>query len=276
MRLFWFLKKIGAITTPDEVIEKYFQIKKESVKKAPTDISNIIVGKDFKDFHIFLGLGKRHFPNIIVGKYSTVGATKLKTYSVKDSYEITCFQKNMAGAELGHALSQAKDKIDILEISLDIIEQNYLSSLITALENNKQLKLRILALDPDGYFAQKRAEQLGLAIANYRNELHGRIQSIIGKLSKFGGQFSLRIYDDSPTKIIFIIDNYVYICTVTRNVRSREELCTFKLEKRAADVKGFLLFHFDAIFDAIWSNARDYQRHILSEKYLEVEKQENT
>lgn len=38
MRLLWFLKKVGAITTPDEVIEKYLQIKeikrRESVKES--------------------------------------------------------------------------------------------------------------------------------------------------------------------------------------------------------------------------------------------------
>ncbi|MFZ3169742.1 MAG: hypothetical protein WA130_19175 [Candidatus Methanoperedens sp.] len=116
------------------------------------------------------------------------------------------------------------------------------------------MKLRILTLDPDSYFAQKRAEQLGLAVAHYRYELHESIQLILKELSGYGDKFSLRIYEDFPTQITYIIDDHVYSCTVARNYRSRE-LCTFKLSKNATGVERSFFFH----FNSVWSNSREYK-----------------
>lgn len=113
--------------------------------------------------------------------------------------------------------------------------------------------MRVLTLDPDSYFTKIRADQLGLATVHFRNELHKSIRTVIERLSEFKEQFSLRIYDDFPTQITFIIDDFVYTCTVAKNVRSRE-LCTFRLQKLAAGVERSFLFH----FESIWSNARIY------------------
>lgn len=185
--------------------------------------------------------------------WNAIEYLQYKTYSIKDAYDVKCFQ-NRRAADLNKAFQNATKKVDILQTNLDIIEkEGYLKSLEEALEKNEQLKLRILTLDPDSYFTQKRAEQLGLAVSNYRSELEDSMNNIIRTFFKYiaRGQFSLRIYDDFPTQITFVIDDFVYTCTVARNVRSRE-LCTFRLEKFAAGVERSFLFH----FDAIWSNAR--------------------
>lgn len=181
-----------------------------------------------------------------------VEISQSRTYSIKDAYGIECFQ-NRKTADLFNAFRNAKERIDILQTNLATIEKNYLESLTYALDHNEDLKLRVLTLDPDSYFTKMRADQLGLATVRFRNELHKSIGSVIKCLSGFEEKFSLRIYDDFPTQITFIIDDFVYTCTVAKNVRSRE-LCTFKLQKFAAGVERSFLFH----FESIWSNARVY------------------
>jgi len=230
-------------------------ISQENNSPYPIDISNMTItkysAKDDDDFEIL----SQKLAGLVE---KAIDFIKIRTYSIKDAYEVKCYQ-NRKAADLNAAFRKAIIKISILQTNLDTMEkENYLDSLEYALQNNKQLGLRILTLDPDSYFAQKRAEQIGLAIAHYRNELHASIQSVIDRLSKFGGQFSLRIYDDFPTQITYIIDDFVYPCTVARNMRSRE-LCTFMLDRFAAGVERSFLFH----FDAIWANAKAYEAHTL-------------
>lgn len=220
----------------------------------PIDISNLTITKYFIEDDASFEVLSQKLAGLIE---KAIEIIESKIYSIKDSYEVTCFQ-NRKMADLGNAFQKAKNKIDILQTNLDTIEKEYLAPLIHALEQNKQIKLRILTLDPESYFAQKRAEQLGLAITHYRSDLHKSIRSIINQLSKFSGQFAIRIYDDFPTQITFIIDDFVYTCTVARSVRSRD-LCTFMLEKFTAGVERSFLFH----FDIIWSNAREYMVHTL-------------
>lgn len=220
----------------------------------PIDISNMIISKYSTDDDDAFEILSQNLASSIE---RAIESTQNKVYSIKDSYDVKCFQ-NRYVAHLNNAFLKAKNKIDILQTNLETIEKENLDSLTYALEHNKDLKLRILTLDPESYFAQKRAEQLGRASVHYRDVLHKSIRSLSSKLSKFGEQFSLRIYEDFPTQITFMIDDHIYSCTVARNIKSRE-LCTFMLEKYLAGVERSFIFH----FDAIWVNSREYMIHTL-------------
>lgn len=134
------------------------------------------------------------------------------------------------------------------------------------MENHPELELRVLALDPDSFFAQARARQLGVAIAHYRHKLHDNIRKMIEKFQDKSGRFSLQVYDDFPTQISFAVDSKIYSCTVARNARARD-LCTFKLSKYDAGVERSFGFH----FEALWSNSHYYQAHTLQNEIKSIQ-----
>src|SRR6185436_8301081 len=103
-----------------------------------------------------------------------------------------------------------------------------LIKLSKAIDRSSTLSVRVLTLNPDSSFVNNRAAQLGVPIGQYREELHESIRRLLSSLEKYGERITLRIYDDFPTQITFMVDDAIYSCSIARAHRSRK-LCTFKL-----------------------------------------------
>lgn len=235
----------------------------------PVDIAHLIVEKyEYKDSSLELLSQKLSILiTNTIGKLNIIEKIDEATeQAVHDEYEIKCYA-NRKAANLNKALREAEKTIDILETNLYTIANIYLNDIKIALEKNKNLRLQILTLNPESFFTQKRAEQLGLEISHYRFELHESIKTIIDELSIFGGQFSLKIYDDFPSQITFMVDKDVYNCTVARSGKSRD-LCTFKLNKFAGGVERSFIFH----FNLIWQMSQPYLSHTLR-TFLQIPKE---
>jgi hypothetical protein len=75
--------------------------------------------------------------------------------------------------------------------------------------NKSTFSVSFLALDPESYFAAIRAQQLGIDASEFRSELHNALLQLYERLGKYP-EVEIRLYDDFPTQICFIIDEDIY------------------------------------------------------------------
>jgi hypothetical protein len=175
-----------------------------------------------------------------------IDAVQAKRTSAKPAYEIICF-KDRKSADLGAAIDKAEETIAILETNVSTVADTYLPALRTALDQSEDLTVRVLTLDPDSSFVNNRAIQLGVPVGQYRVELHDSIQRLMTELKPYGRRFTLRIYDDFPTQITFLVDDAIYSCSISRGNRSRK-LCTFKIHTYDPGAERTFQFHFEAVW----------------------------
>jgi len=171
------------------------------------------------------------------------------------SYEVICF-KDRDSSDLGNKISEAMNQIAILETNVSTVLKTYLEQLKKALNKNKGLSIRILTLDPDSSFVNNRAAQLGVPVGQYREELHDSIRSLLTALQEYGDRINLKIYNDFPTQITFMVDDAIYSCSIARSNRSRK-LCTFKLHQFNTGAERTFQFH----FEAVWGFGEAYVFH---------------
>ena len=184
------------------------------------------------------------FLEIAIGR--AIETNQAERLSTRPAYDVRCF-KDREASDLGRAIGEANDRIDILETNVSTVSDTYVSELQRALTKNKRLTVRVLTLDPDSSFVNNRAGQLGAPIGQYREELHDSIQRLLTQLEPFGERITVRIYDDFPTQITFIVDDAVFSCSIARASRSRH-LCTFRVHTYDPGAERTFQFHFEAVW----------------------------
>ncbi len=115
-----------------------------------------------------------------------------------------------------------------------------------ARNNNRSLEVALLSLDPDSNFAAARAKQLGINVYKFRNELHTALRTLRECFGRYPN-VEIRIYDDFPTQICFIIDSIVYNCTVTKHQQSRNN-CLFKFDSKHPSLFMSFVSHFTSVW----------------------------
>jgi hypothetical protein len=152
-------------------------------------------------------------------------------------------------AEIRERIHNSKEKIDILQTNLSIIQANYIPDIIKALEKNKDLSIRMLTLNPQSIFVNFRGEQLEFKdkIDLYRGELETNLKTVAFQLKKFGNRVQIKLYDDFPTQIVFFFDDDVLVGVVSNTGRSRENI-SFLLSKGTPGVDKSFIEHFDKIW----------------------------
>lgn len=175
-----------------------------------------------------------------------IEAIVTKRASTKPAYDVRCF-KDREASNLGKAIASAKDHIEILETNVSTVVDAYIKELNRALKRSNRLTVRVLTLDPDSSFVNNRADQLGVPVGQYREELHDAIRRLLIELEPFGDRITLRIYDDFPTQITFMADDEIFSCSIARSNRSRK-LCTFNLHSYDPGAERTYLFHFEAVW----------------------------
>lgn len=180
---------------------------------------------------------------------------KKESRILSTSYPVGCYSdRKIAGID--RCIEAARREINILQTNLETVI-GYIVSIKKAIESARKeggkIRVRILTLDPDSYFAEFRAKQLTVEVATYRQELHKHIKAFFKVLGTYP-EVEIRIYDDFPTQIVFMADDNVFDCTVARGFKSRE-LCSFKTNLKNLGAERSFLFH----FTSLWTIARTFQ-----------------
>lgn len=178
-----------------------------------------------------------------------------KTHIVKPSFEVKCYV-NRDEANLKAVFAGAERDIKILQSNLTTVVSEYVDSIKTALDKKPGLRVSFLALDPESYFAAVRARQLGHEVSEFRDELHSALYDLY-KTFRNNETVEIRVYDDFPTQISFIVDNTIYNGVVSKYQQSRNN-CIFKLN----DIYPTLHTSFVLHFTSVW---RD---QVTTRKYL--------
>ena len=149
---------------------------------------------------------------------------------------------------IDHMICDSNIEICLLQTNLETINANHLSSLIDALKRN--VKLRILTLDPQSRYVNERALQLGYTnktIKVYRNGLQNAIENTEARLSSFKN-WQIRLYNDFPTQLTYIFDDRILVSIMSRTGRSRNN-CTFILPtSRLTGPKHTFIDHFEDLW----------------------------
>lgn len=167
--------------------------------------------------------------------------------------------ENREKANLRSAFSSARKEIKIIQTNLSTVVSEYSNAIETALKmarnNNRNLEVSLLSLDPDSNFTSARAKQLGMDVYKFRNELHTALRTLRERFRKYKN-VEIRIYDDFPTQICFIVDSIIYNCTVTKHQQSRHN-CLFKFDSKHPALFTSFVSH----FNSVWidkNTTRDY------------------
>jgi hypothetical protein len=183
---------------------------------------------------------------------SHIGHTRIG----RTKYKVTAYSEREI-CKLERLISLAKKRVDILVTNLDwLVNQGPFE-----LENTQQehpfrkaisngAEIRIVAMDPEAIIAEYRAKQLGKGadVPGYREILRESIKKVYNAFRK-DSKFNLRIYNELPLQITFIIDDIVITGIIVRGRKSRE-LIHIEFHKGSEGVVESFLNHFESLFNA--------------------------
>ena len=168
-----------------------------------------------------------------------------KTKIANDNFYVKCFS-NRDNAQLAAKFLEAKNEIKILQTNMSTVVKNYIEPIQSALKRNSSLEVSFLALDPESYFAAVRANQLGKDVSEFRNDLRNALLKLHGAF-KDNEKVEIRIYDDFPTQICYIIDETIYNCVVSKYQPSRNN-CVFMLNDEYPSLHTSFVLHFTSVW----------------------------
>lgn len=173
-------------------------------------------------------------------------------------FDVTCI-KNRQHAGLAKQFAKAKSEIRIIQTNMSTVVREYLEGIEEAIKNSQTSKstfnVSFLALDPESYFTAIRAEQLGVDVSEFRSELHNALLRLHEHLGKYP-EVEIRLYDDFPTQICFIIDEEIYNCVVSKYQQSRNN-CLFKLDSQYPVLHTSFVLH----FTSVWRDTKTTKRY---------------
>lgn len=144
----------------------------------------------------------------------------------------------------------AKSHIDVLQTNLTVLQQDFIEDLVKAMEQQDNLRLRILTLDPQSVFVNYRAKQLDeTEVKNFRTELQGALDAVYFSLRRFDRRVKIKTYDDFPSQIAFFFNQEILACVVSATGRSRDN-CAFILPSDFPGAKRSFIDH----FSHLWSS----------------------
>jgi hypothetical protein len=178
-----------------------------------------------------------------------------KNIIVKDVFDVECISSRDK-AKLDTVFSKAKKEIKVLQTNMATVVKNYCEYIQSALDANPDLEVNFLALDPESYFAAVRANQLGKDVSEFRNDLRNALLRLHDAF-KHEERVEIRIYDDFPTQICFIIDGTIYNCVVSKYQPSRNN-CVFRLSDTYPSLHTSFMLH----FTSVWRDNKTTRKYI--------------
>ena len=202
-------------------------------KKLPSNLKGSIVteydtekDKELKDFSHRLA---KQFSKTIKEEVLTTVRGQFQAEVFSERYKIN----------IPLLIENASRRIYILTTNLNYTFTSLRESIQSAInENDGNLKIELLTMDPESDVANARAMQLGRPIRQYRDELRSSLDNM---RNEFGSSPSVEIitYRSLPTQMTFIIDDTVVTAIVSLGHQSREGI-HLVLAKTPEGVEPFL------------------------------------
>lgn len=242
------------------VLTKHIDVgeKAEKLIKLKTKLQSTHIVSHFTTEDDLSARVSRDLSNLINKKFSERLAIKEEEI---DKFKVQ-YIKNREAANLHEAFANAQKRIRIIQTNLSTVVSEYLTSIESAIINAKNkgvdLEVSLLTLDPESYFASMRAKQLRKNVQQFRNDMHTALQSICKKLGCYSN-VDIRIYDDFPIQICFMIDDDIYHCIVSKERQSRDN-CLFKFSSQHP----VLFESFVSHFTSVWGDAKPANSYITT------------
>jgi len=180
---------------------------------------------------------------------------KLVAVEQKSIYSIKAFE-NRNISDLIVKIKCATDRIEILTTNLtSFINANLHEIVRERLTEIKGLRVRILTLDPESEFASKRARQMGASTRSFREELKSSLEKASNTLNSFPDRCQISLYDEFPTQMTYIVDDNVYVNTISANQYARNNV-VFKLKSSNPGVSKSIIGH----YDTVWGRSSVFHR----------------
>lgn len=178
-----------------------------------------------------------------------MGTSFISPEAGKEGFNVECME-NRAEANLNTSILDANERIKIIQTNMSTVVKDYIDDLERAIIDSEgrsgNFEVSLLTLDPESYFSAMRAKQLGVDVHGFRKEMRDALEVLRERLGKYPC-VSIRIYDDFPTQVCFIIDDIIYNCTVTKHQQSRYN-CVFKLDSRQPALFKSFVQHFTSVW----------------------------
>lgn len=185
-----------------------------------------------------------------------------------DFFQVDCF--NSRDIKMIHEQIMKSFKcIHILQTNLETINTNHVAKIREQMKNRKELRLRLLTLDPQCTYVNERAKQLGRVggdIGVYRSLLNISLEEAKVQLRDFEDRLMIKIYDDFPTQMTYRFDNRLLVCTVSRITKSRLN-CSFLIDDvQKKGVQQSFIDHFREIWNS--DNTRTIFGNLPDDEFL--------
>lgn len=186
---------------------------------------------------------------------------RLGTDDVTD--EIVALHKGRYAIDFNQYFESATDNIDILVTNLQTV-QMYAGVLLAKAESG--VNVRILALNPTHSFLSNRFPEIGLrAGEQFREEIISSLRSFcLARDTRLAPDqqlyFSLRLYNNPPTIMIFRRDDRLILAFILRQGRSRDQLHIEFLCTKGSGYSSLPAKHADAFvkhFETIWTESKN-------------------
>lgn len=182
----------------------------------------------------------------LIATYVRQAIQLVNAQTITDKYEVTCY-RNRAVILLGERFRNASRRIDILTTNVKYFAESLSSDIKAALDAHSNLTVRVLTLAPESSIAARRATQLNLDTYRYRTELRESIGLLLKEFRDYEDRFQLRLYDDLPTQMTFIIDDTIITSVVSVTTRSRQNL-HFELHASGVGALESFIYHFETVW----------------------------
>ena len=177
-------------------------------------------------------------------------------FAEPSEHEYAIYYPTSELVNLGNYFRAARHRIDILTTELTVLTgvrepRNYLEEIESALNRAAELRVRLLVLSPQSNFVTMRGNQLGYAgrVRVYRHEHTTALDIVRSTAIKYRDRFQVRLFDELPSQISYIIDNRIFFSTIAHGIGSRGSV-TFELLATLPGAYQTFIVHFLRIWDS--------------------------
>jgi hypothetical protein len=173
----------------------------------------------------------------------------------KTTYTVRAFS-NRAISDMMDRTKKAEEIIEVLTTNLNsFVDSGFAAIVKERLKSQKNLKVRILTLDPESDFAAHRARQLIKSTRYFREELRLSLERTSKMYFDFPGQCNIATFDEFPPQISFRIDDTIYSNIVSSNQQSRNNVL-IRFHESDTGIRECILSH----FDTVWGRSTPFHR----------------